>query len=111
MEVARAVGLFGLAGLAEIGGGWLVWRWLRDGAGWAVGMVGALALVAYGVIPAIQREDPSGRVYAAYGGVFVVAALLWGWWLDGDRPDRRDIVAAVVVSLAVGILFFGPRAA
>jgi len=109
MGVARAVGLFGLAGLAEIGGGWLVWRWLRDGAGWVVGLAGALVLVAYGVIPTLHGEDSFGRVYAAYGGVFVVMALLWGWWLDGDRPDRWDVVGALVVSVGVGIIFFGPR--
>jgi small multidrug resistance family-3 protein len=109
MEVARAVGLFGLAGLAEIGGGWLVWRWLRDGARWAVAMIGALVLVAYGVVPTLQRDDSLGWVYAAYGGVFVAIALLWGWWLDGDRPDRWDIVGALVVSVGVGLLFFGPH--
>ena len=109
MEVARALGLFGLAGLAEIGGGWLVWRWLREGAGWIVGLVGALTLVAYGVIPALQREESFGRIYAAYGGVFVVMALLWGWWLNGDRPDRWDLFGALVVSVGVGIIFFGPR--
>ena len=109
MEVARALGLFGLAGLAEIGGGWLVWRWLREGAGWVVGIVGALVLVAYGVVPTLQREGSFGRVYAAYGGVFVVMALLWGWWLNGDRPDRWDLLGALVVSVGVGIIFFGPR--
>ncbi len=111
MEVARAVGLFGLTGLAEIGGGWLLWRWLRDGAGWIVGLVGASLLVAYGVIPTLQGDESYGRVYAAYGGVFMVLSLLWGWWLDGDRPDRRDLVAALVVSVAVGIILFGPGVA
>lgn len=109
MEVARALGLFGLAGLAEIGGGWLVWRWLREGAGWIVGMVGALVLVGYGIVPTLQRGDSFGRIYAAYAGAFVVMALLWGWWLDGDRPDRLDVVGALVVSVGVGIIFFGLR--
>jgi small multidrug resistance family-3 protein len=48
-------------------------------------------------------------VYAAYGGVFVVLSLLWGWWLDGSRPDRYDALGAVVVSVGVGIIFFAPR--
>ncbi|HEX7277109.1 MAG TPA: YnfA family protein [Acidimicrobiales bacterium] len=109
MEVARALGLFGLAGLVEIGGGWLAWRWLRESAAWAVGLVGALVLVAYGVVPTLRHEEPFGRVYAAYGGVFLVLALLWGWWLNGDRPDRRDLAGALVVSIGVGILLLGPR--
>ena len=108
VEVARALGLFGLAGLAEIGGGWLVWRWLRDGAGWVLGLVGALVLVAYGVIPTLRRETRSGGSTPPTAGCSSCSALLWGWWLDGDRPDRRDIVGALVVSVGVGIIFFGP---
>ena len=109
MSVLRAVLLFGLAGLAEIGGGYLVWRWLRAGAALWVGALGAVVLVLYGIIPTLQDEERFGRVYAAYGGVFVVLSLLWGWWLDGTRPDRYDVLGAVVVSVGVGIIFFAPR--
>ncbi|MCC6958446.1 MAG: YnfA family protein [Dehalococcoidia bacterium] len=105
----RAVLLFALAGLAEIGGGYLVWRWLREDAVLWVGLVGALILVLYGVIPTWQDEDRFGRVYAAYGGVFVVLSLLWGWWLDGTRPDRFDVLGAAIVSTGVGVIFFAPR--
>jgi small multidrug resistance family-3 protein len=108
MEVARALTLFGMAGLAEIGGGYLVWRWLRTGSGWWLGLVGGLVLFLYGVLPTLQRAH-FGRVYAAYGGVFVVLSLLWGWWVDGRSPDRWDVVGAVVVSIGVGIIFFAPR--
>jgi small multidrug resistance family-3 protein len=109
VTVARAILLFVLAGLAAIGGGYLVWRWLRESAALWVGLVGAVVLVLYGVIPTLQHEDRFGRVYAAYGGVFVVLSLLWGWWLDGQRPDRYDVLGAVVVSVGVGIIFFAPR--
>lgn len=107
--MARALILFALAGLAEIGGGYLVWRWLRADAALWVGLAGAVVLVLYGVIPTLHDESRFGRVYAAYGGVFVVMALLWGWWLDGARPDRFDITGAIVVSAGVGIIFFAPR--
>ncbi len=50
-----------------------------------------------------------GRTYAAYGGVFVVLSLLWGWQVDGHTPDRADAIGAAVVLLGVGILFFWPR--
>ena len=66
------------AGLAEIGGGYLVWRWLREGAPFIVDAVGTLILITYGVIPTQQRSANFGRIYAAYGGVFVLACLLWG---------------------------------
>lgn len=105
----RAILLFALAGLAEIGGGYLVWRWLREDAVLWVGLVGAVILVLYGVIPTWQDEDRFGRVYAAYGGVFVVLSLLWGWWLDGTRPDRFDVLGAAIVSAGVGVIFFAPR--
>ena len=79
MNVIRSIGLFAAAGLAEIGGGYLIWRWLREGASWPVGLAGAVILVGYGVIPTFQSSADFGRVYAAYGGVFVIMSLLWGW--------------------------------
>ncbi len=112
MGVARAVGLFLLAGVAEIGGGYLVWRWLREGAPLWSGLLGALVLVAYGVIPTLQSDAGGagfGRVYAAYGGVFVVMSLGWGWLFDGARPDRWDWIGAAIVSAGVSVIFFAPR--
>jgi len=73
----RSVIYFILAGLMEIGGGWLVWMWLREKKPWWVGILGAVALVGYGVVPTFQPEH-FGRVYAAMAGVFVVMSLLWG---------------------------------
>ena len=91
MGPARSIALFIAAGLAEIGGGYLVWRWLRDGAPVIVGILGGAILVLYGVIPTFQRSADFGRIYAAYGGVFVVASLLWGWGVDKQaRPIRLD---------------------
>ena len=109
MPIARSLVLFALAGLAEIGGGYLVWRWLREGAPLWVGVAGALVLVLYGVIPTLQASDSFGRVYAAYGGVFVVASLLWGWGVDGRLPDRFDVAGAAVVLLGAAIIFYAPR--
>ena len=109
MGVARSVGLFIAAGLAEIGGGYLVWRWLRDGAPVIVGILGAAILVVYGVIPTLQKSADFGRIYAAYGGVFVVASLLWGWGVDKSRPDRYDWAGAAVVLVGVAIIYFAPR--
>ena len=109
METLRAIVIFGVAGLAEIGGGYLVWRWLREDASVWVGLSGGFILILYGIIPTLQHTDNFGRVYAAYGGVFVILALLWGWLLDGRRPDYWDIAGAIVVALGVGLIFFSPR--
>ena len=108
MNIARSIALFVAAGLAEIGGGYLIWRWLREGAGWPAGLFGAVVLVLYGVIPTLQHAN-FGRVYAAYGGVFVIMSLLWGWGVDGDRPDRYDWLGAAIVAAGVALIYFAPR--
>lgn len=108
-EVARALLLFALAGLAEIGGGWLVWQWLREGRPWPWGLVGALVLVSYGVIPTWQDSPHFGRVYAAYGGIFIVLSLLWGRVFDGFEADRWDLLGALIALVGVLVIFFGPR--
>lgn len=110
-EVVRALGLFVLAGLAEIGGGWLVWQFLRESRPWPFGLLGALVLISYGVIVTFQADAHFGRVYAAYGGIFIVMALAWGYVVDGFRPDRWDILGAVVCLVGMLIIFFGPRGA
>lgn len=109
MAIVRAIALFAAAGLAEIGGGYLIWRWLREQAPVIAGVLGALVLIVYGVIPTLQKSNDFGRIYAAYGGVFVIASLLWGWAVDGKQPDRYDWAGAAVVAIGVAIIFFAPR--
>ena len=103
VSLLRIITLFILAGLAEIGGGWLVWQWLRVGRSWPLGLAGAILLILYGIIPTWQPETHFGRVYAAYGGVFVILSLLWGWCIDGWLPDHYDLVGASVVLIGVAI--------
>lgn len=105
--MVRALLLFVLAGLAEIGGGWLVWQWLRSGRGPAYGLMGSLLLIGYGVLPTLQREPSFGRVYAAYGGVFIVLSLVWGRVVDGWRPDRFDLLGAGLALAGVAIIMWG----
>jgi len=109
IEVARALLLFGLAGLAEIGGGWLMWQWLRAERPWPFGLLGALVLMGYGIIPTWQDSPHFGRVYAAYGGIFIVLSLVWGRLFDGFRADRWDLIGAAICLVGVIVIFFGPR--
>ncbi|MCD1260430.1 YnfA family protein [Paenibacillus athensensis] len=105
----KAAWLFIAAGLAEIGGGYLVWLWLREGRSVTYGIVGSLVLVAYGVLPTLQSFPAFGRVYAAYGGVFIVLAVLWGWLVDRKAPDLYDWLGAAVCLLGVAIMLWAPR--
>jgi small multidrug resistance family-3 protein len=107
----RAALLFLLAGLLEIGGGYLVWLWLREHRHPAVGAAGFVALAFYGVVPVLQdRAHSFGRVYAAYGAAFIVLSMVWGWRVDGQRPDARDWMGAAVC-LAGAIVMLWPRGA
>jgi small multidrug resistance family-3 protein len=105
----RAALLFLVAGLLEIGGGYLVWLWLRQHRPVALGVVGLLMLALYGVIPVLQEGTHSfGRVYAAYGAVFIVLSMLWGAAIDHHPPDARDYVGAVICVLGA-IVMMWPR--
>ena len=102
MSIFSSLGLFVLAGLCEIGDGYLVWLWFREG------IVGAIILVLYGIIPTFQPAQ-FGRVYAAYGGMFIVLSLLWGWGVDGVRPDRFDITGASMCLVGKMVIMYAPR--
>lgn len=109
MEIFRSIMLFVLAGLTEIGGGYLVWQWLRENKGWMLGIIGGAILFLYGVIPTFQSESAFGRVYAAYGGIFIVLSIAWGIVFDHWRPDRFDLIGAVIALVGVGVIMWGRR--
>ena len=108
LVVIASLSLFVLAGLAEIGGGYLVWLWLREGRSVLLGILGAAVLFVYGVVPTLQPA-PFGRVYAAYGGVFVVLSLLWGAVVAREAPDRFDVIGALLCLAGVSVLMYAPR--
>lgn len=108
MAVARSLGLFFIAGLCEIGGGYLVWQWWRSGAAWPIGALGAAILVLYGIVPTFQPAS-FGRVYAAYGGVFVVMSIAWGQIIDHWTPDRFDLIGAALCLAGVAVIMYAPR--
>lgn len=101
--------IFILAGLAEIGGGYLVWLWLREGKPYWYGIIGGIVLVVYGVIPTLQNFPTFGRVYAAYGGVFIILSVLWGWGVDKKTPDTYDWIGAVICLIGVSVMLWSPR--
>jgi small multidrug resistance family-3 protein len=110
MQLAQSLWYFVLAGVFEIGGGYLIWLWLREGKSPWIAALGVVVLALYGVIPTLQPKSADfGRVYAAYGGVFIVLSILWGWRVDKVVPDRADIVGGLVALIGAAIVMYWPR--
>jgi len=107
--IIQSIMLFILAGLCEIGGGYLVWPWLREGKPAWMGLAGALVLILYGIVPTLQPYPNFGRIYAAYGGVFVVLSLLWGWQIDWKVPDTFDLLGAAICIVGITLIMYAPR--
>ncbi|CAN5436943.1 YnfA family protein [soil metagenome] len=103
-----SLGLFLLAALAEIGGGYLVWLWIRQKKKIIFGIIGGIVLFTYGIIPTLQSAD-FGRVYAAYGGFFIISSILWGIVIDKKKPDRYEIIGSLVAVIGASIIFYAPR--
>ena len=102
--------VYATAALAEIAGCFSFWAWLRLGRSvwWLVPGMGALALFAY--LLTLAPADAAGRAYAAYGGIYIVASLLWLWLIEDVRPDRWDIAGASLCLAGATVILLGPRA-
>jgi small multidrug resistance family-3 protein len=113
--VLRSIVLFVLAAILEIGGAWLIWQGVRADRGWifvgagAGAGAGVVALGLYGFVATLQPDANFGRILAAYGGVFVAGSLLWGMVADGYRPDRFDVIGALICLAGVGVIMYSPR--
>ena len=110
MTVTKSIALFLVAATLEIGGAWLIWQGVRESRGWGWMGLGVVALGAYGFVATLQPDANFGRILAAYGGVFVAGSLIWGMALDGFRPDRWDVVGALVCLVGVAVIMYVPRA-
>lgn len=122
ITILQSIAIFILAGIAEIIGGWLVWatiKGVRDVDGnitkkpWYYALFGSLTLVAYGYIPCLQpsaASDGFGRIYAAYGGYFIVLSFLLAWALEGEsaKPDVGDLVGGGISLIGVLLIMFWP---
>jgi len=105
----KSIIVFIMAGLAEIGGGYLIWLWLREGRSFWLGGLGGIILALYGVIATFQSFPSFGRVYAAYGGIFIVLSVLWGWGIDKKTPDLYDWIGAAICLVGVSVMLLAPR--
>jgi small multidrug resistance family-3 protein len=101
--------LFALAALAEIGGAWLIWQGVREHKGLLWIGAGIAALGAYGFVTTWQPDANDPRILAAYGGVFVAGSRLWAWSWTKFRPDRFDLVGALICLAGVAVTMYAPR--
>lgn len=109
MTVLRSIILFTLAAVAEIGGAYLVWQGVREKRGLLFVGAGVVALGLYGFFATFQPSPHFGRILAAYGGVFVAGSLTWGIVFDDFRPDRYDILGALICIIGVAVIMYAPR--
>lgn len=108
MTFVKSYFIFIIAALFEIGGGYLVWLWLKEDKPWWFGALGGIILALYGVVIA-QQATSFGRAYAAYGGIFIALAVIWAWKIDGFKPDKFDLIGAGIALIGAGIMLYMPR--
>ena len=109
MTVLKSIMLFVVAALAEIGGAWLIWQGVREQRGLLWVGAGVITLGLYGFVATLQPDANFGRILAAYGGIFVAGSLAWGMVVDKFRPDRWDILGAVICLIGVAVIMYAPR--
>ncbi|MGM5629843.1 YnfA family protein [Apibacter raozihei] len=106
--VLKSVLIFILAGICEIGGGYLIWQSLKEGKSLIWALAGGIILVLYGIVATFQ-ESNFAKVYATYGGFFIVLSLLWAYIFDKYTPTKYDIIGALVSLIGVCIIYYSPR--
>ncbi|MCR9111080.1 MAG: YnfA family protein [Rhodobacteraceae bacterium] len=102
--------IYPLAALAEIAGCFAVWAWWRGGASALWLLPGVASLVLFGWLLAQVDASFAGRAFAAYGGVYIAASLLWMWIAEGQRPDAWDVAGAVLCLIGAVVILMAPRA-
>jgi small multidrug resistance family-3 protein len=108
VEIIKTFGLFLVTAIAEIVGCYLPYLWLNKGYSIWLLVPAAISLAAFAWLLTLHPHA-AGRVYAAYGGVYVSVALIWLWAVDSVQPTLTDLVGVGVVLLGMGIIMFGPQ--
>ncbi len=101
--------LYRAAAIAEIGGCFAFWAWLRLGRSVYWIFPGLVSLTVFALLLTRIESMFAGRTFAAYGGVYIAASVLWLWLVEGQRPDRWDVVGSVICLIGAGIILLGPR--
>lgn len=104
----KTVGLFVVTAIAEIVGCYLPYLWLREDKSIWLLIPAAISLAAFAWLLTLH-PTATGRVYAAYGGVYISVALVWLWLVDGEKPTTWDMVGGSISLLGMAIIMFAPR--
>jgi small multidrug resistance family-3 protein len=108
--VSTNIAVFALAAFFEIGGCFAFWMWLRRGATPLVALLGVASLICFAVALTRINSAFAGRAYAAYGGIYIAASLVWLWAAEGQRPTVTDLIGAAIALVgALVIIGFASR--
>lgn len=102
--------IFALTAVLEIAGCFAFWAWARQGASALWLAPGVIALIGFAWLLTRIDAEFAGRAYAAYGGVYIVASLVWLYWAEGKMPDRWDLAGGAICLLGALVIIAGPRA-
>lgn len=105
----KTLGLFVLTAIAEILGCYLPYLWLKNSKSAWLLLPAAVSLAAFSWLLTLHPQIAAGRVYAAYGGVYVAVAIIWMWWIEGITPDRWDLVGTLTTLVGMSVIAFAPR--
>lgn len=108
LYVIKTLSIFILAGLCEIGGGYLIWLWMKQDKPIWYCILGGVLLASYGIVATLQPSN-FARVYATYGGFFIFMSLLWAMIFDNYTPDKYDVTGAMIILVGVSIIYYSPR--
>lgn len=106
-----SIPVFIAAAIAEIAGCFAFWAWLRLDKSPLWLAPGIASLIAFAWLLTLVESDAAGRAYAAYGGIYITASLVWLWLAEGVRPDRWDLTGAAICLVGMSVILFAPRAA
>ena len=109
MRYLTPLAIYIAAGFAEIAGCFAFWGWLRLGRSPLFLFPGVILLVIFALLLTRIESDSAGRAYAAYGGVYITASLLWSRLVEGRTPDRWELLGAAICLCGAGLILFGPR--
>ncbi len=106
-----SIAIFVLTAALEIAGCYAFWAWARQGASALWLFPGVACLVVFAWLLTKIDVDAAGRAYAAYGGIYITASLVWLWAVEGNVPDRWDVVGAAICIFGAMVILYGPRTA